>query len=139
LVAAAVLLYGKRRDPEHVNPERRAPEEQLELAEHRDRSFVDEAFTETEARLISGKQKEYDVGENMMQTLFFSAKESYLKMKGLGLSVDLRSVQCSEVVKLPNKGGISFDVFVTHDGDERKVQAHVPSAYVLTVCVDDRS
>ncbi|MGA1793978.1 MAG: phosphopantetheine-binding protein, partial [Thermoplasmatota archaeon] len=111
----------------------------IELAEHRDRSFVDEAFTETEAQLISGKQKEYDVGENMMQTLFFSAKESYLKMKGLGLSVDLRSVQCSEVVKLPNKGGISFDVFVTHDGDERKVQAHVPSAYVLTVCVDDRS
>ncbi|MGA1819956.1 MAG: beta-ketoacyl synthase N-terminal-like domain-containing protein [Thermoplasmatota archaeon] len=108
----------------------------IELAEHRDRSFVDEAFTETEARLISEKQKEYDVGENMMQTLFFSAKESYLKMMGLGLSVDLRSVQCSEVVKLPNKGGISFDVFVNREGDERKVQAHVPSAYVLTVCVD---
>ncbi|MGA1872031.1 MAG: SDR family NAD(P)-dependent oxidoreductase [Thermoplasmatota archaeon] len=110
----------------------------IELAEHRDLSFVDEAFTIEEAELIKRKQKEYDVGENVMQTLFFSAKESYLKMKGLGLSVDLRSVQCTEVVKLPNKGGISFEVFVNHGDEESKVQAHVPSAYVLTVCIEGK-
>jgi phosphopantetheinyl transferase len=106
----------------------------IELAEHRDLSFISEAFTEEEADLISKKQKEYDVGENMVQTLFFSAKESYLKKTGLGLSVPLKSVQCTEVVKLPNKGGISFEVFITHGSEEGKVQAHIPSAYVLTIC-----
>ncbi|MBN1390320.1 MAG: polyketide synthase dehydratase domain-containing protein, partial [Candidatus Thermoplasmatota archaeon] len=109
----------------------------VELAEHRDLSFVEEAFTEKEAELIETKKTEFDVGENMMQTLLFSAKESYLKRTGLGLSVDLRSIQCSDVTRLPNKGGISFEVLLSHDDDSCRVQGHVPSAYVLTVCVDN--
>ncbi|MBN1540267.1 MAG: polyketide synthase dehydratase domain-containing protein, partial [Candidatus Thermoplasmatota archaeon] len=107
----------------------------IELAEHRDISFVEEAFTGSEAELMEKKCREYEIGENMMQTLFFSAKESYLKRKGLGLSVDLRSVICTDVSRLPNKGGMSFEVLLKHDDDEYMVRAHVPSAYVLTVCV----
>jgi phosphopantetheinyl transferase len=107
----------------------------IELAEHRDTSFVDEAFTEEEASLISRKQKEYDLGENMVQTLFFSAKEAYLKKTGLGMGVSLKSVRCCEALQLPNKGGISFEVLLEHEGKEERVLAHIPSAYVLTVCV----
>ncbi|MGA1848289.1 MAG: phosphopantetheine-binding protein, partial [Thermoplasmatota archaeon] len=106
----------------------------IELAEHRDISFVDEAFTEEEASLISRKQKEYDLGENMVQTLFFSAKEAYLKKTGIGMGVSLKSVRCSEALQLPNKGGISFEVLVEHQGKEERVLAHIPSAYVLTIC-----
>ena len=106
----------------------------IELAEHRDISFVDEAFTGEEAELISRKQKQYDLGENMVQTLFFSAKEAYLKKTGIGMGVNLKSVRCNEALQLPNKGGISFEVLVEHDGKEERVLAHIPSAYVLTVC-----
>jgi phosphopantetheinyl transferase len=106
----------------------------IELAEHRDISFVDEAFTEEEATLISRKQKEYDLGENMVQTLFFSAKEAYLKKTGIGMGVNLKSVRCGEALQLPNKGGISFEILVEHEGKEERVLAHIPSAYVLTIC-----
>ncbi|MFW3146918.1 MAG: phosphopantetheine-binding protein, partial [Thermoplasmatota archaeon] len=107
----------------------------IELSEHRDLSFVDEAFSMEEAQLIEKLQKELDIGENMIQTLMFSAKEAYLKKTGLGMGADLRSVVCSEVIRLPQKGGLSFEVLIIHGEFEARVRAHIPSAYVLTVSV----
>ncbi|MEA3560035.1 MAG: 4'-phosphopantetheinyl transferase superfamily protein, partial [Candidatus Thermoplasmatota archaeon] len=106
----------------------------IELSEHRDSSFVDEAFAPDETILMDRIKGENDMGEHTVQTLMFSAKEAYLKKTGVGMGVDLRSVQCIEILKRPQKGGLSFEVILSHGDSEERVSSSIPSAYVLTIC-----
>ncbi len=106
----------------------------IELAEPRDLSFAEEAFHPSEMDLLKRIQGQMDIGEPLAQTLLFSAKEAYLKMKGVGLKVDLKEVITGEVIKIPARTGLGFELMITHDDIDSKVEAHVASAYVLTVC-----
>jgi phosphopantetheinyl transferase len=106
----------------------------IELAEPRDMSFADEAFHPSEKDLLTRIQEEMDIGEPLAQTLLFSSKEAYLKMKGLGLKADLKEVLTGEVIKVPARAGLGFELLINHSGDEARVEAHIASAYVLTVC-----
>ncbi len=106
----------------------------IELSESRDRSFSDEAFDLGEVQLMKRIQEEMDIGEPLAQTLLFSSKEAYLKMIGTGLRTDLKKVACTDVLRLPARTGLAFEVLVGHDEKISKVEASVASAYVLTVC-----
>ena len=106
----------------------------IELSESRDMAFSDEAFDPQEVQLLRRIQEEMDIEESLAQTLLFSAKEAYLKMMGTGLRTDLKKVSCTDVLKLPARSGLAFEILVGSGEKISKVEATVQSAYVLTVC-----
>jgi phosphopantetheinyl transferase len=106
----------------------------IELTEPRDLSFAEEAFASSEIDLLKKVQEGMDISESMAQTLLFSAKESYQKMIGKGMKVDLKEIIASEMIQVPAKTGLGFEVLLENNGEENKVEAMVASAYVLTVC-----
>ncbi len=106
----------------------------LENQADRDPSFTEEAFTEQERALISKTSSDLGMDQSMLQTVLFSAKEAYLKKDGKGMSINLRSIECSEMVKRPSKDGMLFEIMINDGDKETKVTSQVSSGQVISLC-----
>jgi acyl transferase domain-containing protein/acyl carrier protein/phosphopantetheinyl transferase/NAD(P)-dependent dehydrogenase (short-subunit alcohol dehydrogenase family) len=104
----------------------------LESTEPRERSFMDEAFADPEIKLLRRTVKEYPLTEEVAVTLFFSAKEAVLKMKGIGLSDNLRSVVVKKVEKVDDH--LSMVIMLEHEKKKYKVMTRMFGAYVISTC-----
>ncbi|MCU0798186.1 MAG: SDR family NAD(P)-dependent oxidoreductase, partial [Candidatus Thermoplasmatota archaeon] len=108
----------------------------LDIENHaqRDPSFAEEAFTDLERALMSKASMDLEMEQTMLQTVFFSAKEAYLKRDGKGMSINLRSLECSEMVKRPSREGMLLEIMLNDGEKETKVTTHVSSGLVMSLC-----
>ncbi|MGA1821863.1 MAG: SDR family NAD(P)-dependent oxidoreductase [Thermoplasmatota archaeon] len=106
----------------------------IELSEPRDPAFQDEAFTDNEKGRMKKWQKSLKVSQDELVTLIFSAKEAFLKMKGLGLREDLKKVEASDISEFPKKTAGRYKITIEMDKLKVPVFSEILGAYVLSVC-----
>ncbi|MDG6225399.1 MAG: SDR family NAD(P)-dependent oxidoreductase [Candidatus Thermoplasmatota archaeon] len=104
----------------------------IESSEPRDRSFLDEAFTEQEMKLIKKLTKELPMTEELAVNIFFSSKEALLKMLGLGLSENLRKVSVKAAKKTDDL--LSMELTLRYGKDKYLVGTRMFGAYVVSTC-----
>ncbi|MCK5773780.1 MAG: SDR family NAD(P)-dependent oxidoreductase, partial [Thermoplasmata archaeon] len=105
----------------------------LELAEPRDPSFDEEAFTKEEMELLGSVLKDLSISPEEAKTLVFSAKEAVLKMFGEGLGENIRKVTGLAIKRITPT---TFELTMKF-GREHLVQTYMVGAYVLSLCGED--
>jgi phosphopantetheinyl transferase len=104
----------------------------IESTEPRDSSFIDESFGEAETKLLKRSIKELPITEDVAVTLFFSAKEALLKMKGIGLAENIRSVQVKKAVRTDDH--LSMELTLEHAKKKFGVRTRMFGAYIISTC-----
>ena len=102
----------------------------LEVVEPRSRAFVDDYLTSAERAVVSAAASERE--RDLLANLFWSAKESALKVLGTGLRRDTRSVEI-ELLAGPETGGWRRLLARTEEGERFPGWWRPFGAFVLTL------
>jgi phosphopantetheinyl transferase len=109
----------------------------IELSEPRDPSFQTEAFTDLEIGNMKKWQKSQKISQDELVTLLFSAKEAFLKMKGMGLREDLRNIDVAGIAKHPKGATGKYKITITMGKQKIPVFSEILGAYVLSMCAGE--